>query len=306
MEYFNLTLKKEYEAGLDDKYKRSYMNIGLLFHDMGLQDSAIHYFNKSHELMDDLDIRGQAIFNNNMASSYLKQGDPLSALPYAQENLALKMELGDQRSLANAYNILSDIHLRLKNPINAYKYASQAMVAIDTLPVTNTKINTYRYLIEAKIILTDTVGTLELLNTLLEMKEQLYEEEKTMAFASMTTKYDSEKKEYENQQLKNVVEADGIIINNQYAIIMAGSIVLVLMIALILIVADRSKQNRLAHIQMSEQKEEIQSQRDLLEEMNRTKDRFFGIISHDLRGPVSSFMGLSALTREYLENGDQG
>ena len=34
-----------------------------------------------------------------------------------------------------------------------------------------------------------------------------------------------------------------------------------------------------------------------LESLNATKDKFFGIISHDLRGPVSAFYGISRMIK---------
>ncbi|MCX6278490.1 MAG: response regulator [Bacteroidetes bacterium] len=44
---------------------------------------------------------------------------------------------------------------------------------------------------------------------------------------------------------------------------------------------------------LEKQKEEIQTQRDELVIVNATKDKFFGIIAHDLRGPLGSLMGLT-------------
>ena len=38
-----------------------------------------------------------------------------------------------------------------------------------------------------------------------------------------------------------------------------------------------------------------------LEALNTTKDKFFSIVSHDLRGPVSAFNGISTLIKGYLE-----
>lgn len=42
---------------------------------------------------------------------------------------------------------------------------------------------------------------------------------------------------------------------------------------------------------ITQEKEEISDQKDTLENLNETKDRFFNIISHDLRSPFTSLIG---------------
>ncbi len=52
--------------------------------------------------------------------------------------------------------------------------------------------------------------------------------------------------------------------------------------------------------QIIQQKEEIEKQRDEIQAQKDLKDRFFSIISHDLRGPVSSFQGITSIIRMYI------
>lgn len=52
------------------------------------------------------------------------------------------------------------------------------------------------------------------------------------------------------------------------------------------------------------QTEEIKLQHDELKSANETKDKFFGIIAHDLRNPFNSLLGLSELIIENIENND--
>ncbi|MEO1256973.1 MAG: HAMP domain-containing sensor histidine kinase, partial [Bacteroidota bacterium] len=46
----------------------------------------------------------------------------------------------------------------------------------------------------------------------------------------------------------------------------------------------------------------LKRQKVSLERLNETKDKFFSIISHDLRGPVNSLFGVSQLIRHFVKN----
>jgi len=50
------------------------------------------------------------------------------------------------------------------------------------------------------------------------------------------------------------------------------------------------------------QKEQLQIYSNLLNEMVRSKDRFFSIIAHDLRGPLCSFMGLTTILADEISD----
>ena len=50
------------------------------------------------------------------------------------------------------------------------------------------------------------------------------------------------------------------------------------------------------------QNETIATQRSALEELNRVKDKFFSIVSHDLRSPLSSLLSFSQLMIDHLDH----
>jgi signal transduction histidine kinase len=54
-------------------------------------------------------------------------------------------------------------------------------------------------------------------------------------------------------------------------------------------------------LSLQETNEELKVSEERLASLNRTKDRFFALISHDLRGPVSSFQDISQLLRHQLD-----
>ncbi len=304
LNFFKKERDIEQQFGLNDAYKRTLMNIGLLYYDMDQYDSAINYFDQSFALLDEeRDAKGFAVYYNNMAASYMDMGQLEKALPYAKENLKWKKKLGDTESLAIAYNILSNLYYELNDFTRAETYASEAVMLTDTLPPSTAKLNALRCLVHAKIRVGDTTGTVGLLEKATDVSNELFEAEKTKAFAAISVQYEADRKEIENQLLKSNASSSQKTIRNQYFVILGGGILLLVLVTLIIIVWDRNKLIRSTHLQLNRQKEEMQAQKDLLEEVNRTKDRFFSIISHDLRGPVNSFQGLSALIKIYLENG---
>ncbi|MDP3001781.1 MAG: HAMP domain-containing sensor histidine kinase [Bacteroidales bacterium] len=48
--------------------------------------------------------------------------------------------------------------------------------------------------------------------------------------------------------------------------------------------------------------EEIKLKNELLQTINAEKDKFFSIISHDLRGPLSAFLGATQILTEEIQN----
>lgn len=81
---------------------------------------------------------------------------------------------------------------------------------------------------------------------------------------------------------------------NQQAVIVIATVVVfafaVLIIVIFVYYRSKIRVNRM-----------LQRQKASLERLNETKDKFFSIISHDLRGPISSLMGVSHLIRHFVE-----
>lgn len=84
--------------------------------------------------------------------------------------------------------------------------------------------------------------------------------------------------------------------------IIAGLIlIVVLAIGLILLIFLSLRRNKRLTKALEERKVQLEIQSKELQELNHIKDRFFSIISHDLRSPIASLGGISYLIKESQE-----
>lgn len=122
-------------------------------------------------------------------------------------------------------------------------------------------------------------------------KDSIQDKETTQRMADLRTEFEVGQKQAEVDLL--TVEK-----RNQQLILIATAAFALLFIVLAGIIyryyRTKSRINQILATQKSE-----------LEALNQTKDKFFSIISHDLRGPVSSFHGVTRLMKTLVESNDK-
>lgn len=67
-------------------------------------------------------------------------------------------------------------------------------------------------------------------------------------------------------------------------------------------VRQRTSELQIANSDLMNKNKEIASQRDKLDELNKTKDKFFSIIGHDLKNPLNAMLGFADLLNNSFDN----
>jgi tetratricopeptide (TPR) repeat protein len=100
------------------------------------------------------------------------------------------------------------------------------------------------------------------------------------------------------------LEVDSLNKRKTIQLIIISALIIIIILAGILISVYRKNLKRVRKFTavLNERKNQLEKQRKELEELNGIKDKFFSIISHDLRSPINSLGGISFMIRESIEN----
>ena len=144
-------------------------NIANIYFKHGLNDSALIYYYKANDIAVSInDKYGLSLVNRNIAEIYLIRKNYTRAKENANIALEYSQAIGSLEQVYNNYELLSRINLALGNYQNAYQYY------------------------EKYAVLKDSVISIEMMNKI----------------ADIQTKYETEKKEKENNLLKKDIEIE--------------------------------------------------------------------------------------------------
>lgn len=193
-----------------------------------------------------------------LGSVYAELGDNAKAEEYFKECLSLASDVKSMELKSKCYFELADLFESKGQLPLAFEYYKQYKVASDS--VFNSK-----------------------------KSEQLSQ----MQIEHVTQQHDLEIEllnQREAQQQEQIKQDE--LIRNVLVVIMAFFVIL-----LITLYRSSTRRKRMNNLLMAQQ-HELEQQRSELVELNKVKDKFFSIISHDLRSPINNLAGMSSLLND--------
>lgn len=257
------------------------LNTGYQYYGAGIYDTAMIYFNEAGLMFDSTGFRiGKAYTMGNRALVKWKIGEVPDAISDLKKAIEMLIPLGDTFGMADYHNQLGNIFYESGDFLNSSYHLSTGVRMAREVDLKEQVRDASKLLSQIFHDQGKTDSAYTYLRQYLSMRDSIANEEIIKALSNQRADFEIDLKQVEvdlaNQQKEN---------RQILAIAMGG----VALLAAVL----------LANFYLAYQKRKRLSLK--LEALNETKDKFFSIVSHDLRGPISAFRGISSIIRGYLK-----
>jgi signal transduction histidine kinase len=310
--YYNDALAIYKELNDKESIAICYTNLGNTIADSGNTIEGLKYFFKSVEIGKELVMKyGLANNYNNIADCYITLKQYKEAQSYLDKALKISLEINDKELLALIYLNIADISISLKHYNETIKNAVMSIKYSKQIGNLNYQASDLKYLSEAYEGKGEIKKALFYLKQYTKVRDSIINFDKLKKNQLFKTLNDLENTRYTIDELSNKNELTKLKYENEkrisYVLILAILLFATLVIILYVLHTSKNKANNLLkfkNYQIHNMNVEMQVQRDNLKQLNKTKDKLFSIIAHDLKNPFNSIQGFTQLLIENYENYD--
>lgn len=300
---------------LDQAYKpmalsaQLYNNITSLFCDDPEKfDDAIAYAQKGlYEANKENNYQVMGTLHSNIAAAYMAVDEPEKSLPQLYTSLMFKTQEKSPKGLDGVFLSLAKSHLMLGNIDSVFYYGNKSLEISKASKEISRQSQALQVLFLADSTLGNYESALDYYQRATALRDSMWNIENRNRISELQIIYETDQKEAANQLLSEQNYLSNKVIRGQKILIILSGFILAMTIIILLRERWAKKKILKKNDEILKQKEEINRKNKILTELNSTKDKFFSIISHDLKGPFSSLVNLlQVLSEEYDQMQDDG
>ncbi len=278
-------------------------NLGESFLNAGILDSALILTNQAIEL--NQQIKKMSVLSssyNALGKIQLAKMNTNQAKMAFETVLRLSETLGaNSQKLAQieSYYYLSQIAVLEQKPANQLRYLQQAASINRNFNFSQYTRMIYEELINYHIQQNKFSEATRLFQESNRILDSIQTKQQIDRSELMQSAFKVYRLEEQTKLLNETTELQETIIKQQKFLIYLSVVLVIIMLSALLYIQRINKQLKQSNVELEAQKNIIEQQKADLYELNYTKDKFFSIVAHDLRGPLGA---LSQIAEMYFSN----
>lgn len=207
--------------------------LGNLYYDLNELDKALNHYQIGLNYYMEFDSTNYvqiATWQNNIGSVLNDLGRHDEALERYKLSLAMNTKIGDRINTAMCHANIGNVYNEMGQPEKALPYLETALQLSKDSKADWLIMNIYIYFIEGYRISGDLESAIIFQDSLMNLKDRMYDLQSNANIAEMQTKFDTEKKERENELLKKEGDLKDLDLNRQQILIYSVVVILILLI----------------------------------------------------------------------------